>query len=213
LAAQQYTQDYDEFYVPCSMYYGGPDATHLVQLWPDLMYPYTKSVQIYQCPSDPNKNGRLLAGYFSNPTIPHDVTYCSYNMNAVQDNTAPSCSSYGVGYTGFLPTNAQIVGGQAASVKLSQIENTATKVYIVDGVYANTTLPNADKYIAGRIDSYCTQVDTGNTAASVSVGGTGTVTSIGSRHLEGYNALFADGHVKWRKWNTSVPSDWLIQIP
>jgi len=34
---------------------------------------------------------------------------------------------------------------------------------------------------------------------------------VASRHLEGFNALFADGHVKWRKGGATKVSEWTVQ--
>lgn len=34
---------------------------------------------------------------------------------------------------------------------------------------------------------------------------------VASRHLEGFNALYGDGHVKFRKWGASKPNEWSIQ--
>lgn len=64
LGAMQYTQDYDEKYYwtyianstttpPDGVYWFG-DATHWV--WPQLIYPYTKSFQISVCPSSSANN-------------------------------------------------------------------------------------------------------------------------------------------------------------
>jgi prepilin-type N-terminal cleavage/methylation domain-containing protein/prepilin-type processing-associated H-X9-DG protein len=48
LAAAQYTQDYDERLVPYSLQVG---STSSYVNWEALLYPYTKSTQIYVCPS------------------------------------------------------------------------------------------------------------------------------------------------------------------
>lgn len=57
LASMQYEQDYDETIVP-SFNGVGPDWSGYTwpgnQRWMDLLYPYTKSEQVYNCPSDNN---------------------------------------------------------------------------------------------------------------------------------------------------------------
>ena len=57
LASMQYEQDFDETIVP-SFNGVGPDWSGYTwpgnQRWMDLLYPYTKSEQVYNCPSDNN---------------------------------------------------------------------------------------------------------------------------------------------------------------
>jgi prepilin-type N-terminal cleavage/methylation domain-containing protein/prepilin-type processing-associated H-X9-DG protein len=59
LAVQQYTQDYDENLLPTRVtagYFGaGNPATNQYFHWGRLLFPYTKSEQIYVCPSNSTK--------------------------------------------------------------------------------------------------------------------------------------------------------------
>ena len=34
---------------------------------------------------------------------------------------------------------------------------------------------------------------------------------VASRHFDGFNALYGDGHVKFRKWGSTAASEWSIQ--
>ncbi|RYH06182.1 MAG: hypothetical protein EON57_06795 [Alphaproteobacteria bacterium] len=34
---------------------------------------------------------------------------------------------------------------------------------------------------------------------------------VASRHFDGFNALYGDGHVKFRKWGSTDASEWTIQ--
>lgn len=57
LGIMQYTQDYDEHYTPCTTctIFGAPlgaCAPNYAILWPQILQPYVKSQQIFQCPSD-----------------------------------------------------------------------------------------------------------------------------------------------------------------
>jgi len=57
LAIQQYAGDYDEVIVPLAIvapgYYNvdGTLATTTSLLWPQLLYPYVKNLQVFHCPS------------------------------------------------------------------------------------------------------------------------------------------------------------------
>jgi len=71
LAAMQYAQDYDETYMRTPIHsYANVSATRAFG-WADALQPYTKSIQILQCPSEPN--GR-------NPD-PRSPGYSDYWMN------------------------------------------------------------------------------------------------------------------------------------
>lgn len=34
---------------------------------------------------------------------------------------------------------------------------------------------------------------------------------VSNRHMEGFNAIYGDGHVKWRKYGTTRPQEWTVQ--
>ena len=51
LGLLQYTQDYDE-QMPRSFYGGGGDSDANNYKWMDAIYPYVKSEQLFNCPSD-----------------------------------------------------------------------------------------------------------------------------------------------------------------
>jgi prepilin-type N-terminal cleavage/methylation domain-containing protein/prepilin-type processing-associated H-X9-DG protein len=63
LAAMQYTQDYDEG-LPVALYsvpggYSYPDGSEWYTdtlYWPQMLYPYHKSTQVFFCPSSPDRN-------------------------------------------------------------------------------------------------------------------------------------------------------------
>ncbi|HEX9998209.1 MAG TPA: H-X9-DG-CTERM domain-containing protein, partial [Abditibacterium sp.] len=35
---------------------------------------------------------------------------------------------------------------------------------------------------------------------------------VASRHFDGFNALYGDGHVKWRKWGSTTANEWTVQL-
>src|SRR3954465_1382903 len=50
LGIMQYVQDNDECMIPRTLYYNGSD-----HVWTQLMQPYVKNQNIFQCPSNPRK--------------------------------------------------------------------------------------------------------------------------------------------------------------
>lgn len=76
LAAMQYTQDYDEM-LPVSFYkmdppYVYPDGVTWntgYLYWPQLFYPYAKSVNVYYCPSAPSQSNPRRLNYGANELV------------------------------------------------------------------------------------------------------------------------------------------------
>ena len=221
LAAMQYSQDYDERVLPWSSYGGGPGPTDYPNqpyttavLWPDLAQPYIKSVQIFMCPSDSfphtlNYNGspRIAAGQI----IVKTSSYSYNGMYPQQSTINPVESCTGDSSWTTVPKKTwsgfhNIYSGQP-SVALSEVQSPATKILIVDASHYSYG-PN---YQDGSLAYYCSATDhTGGAARADNVT---PYSGVSSRHLEGYNVLFGDGHVKWKKWGSSQPEEWFIQAP
>ena len=73
LGTMMYVQDYDEMYPPRatksgspppSGFYTGSTSAPYTWYWPALMYPYTKSAQVFYCPSSPVGSTRLRDGNY-----------------------------------------------------------------------------------------------------------------------------------------------------
>jgi prepilin-type N-terminal cleavage/methylation domain-containing protein/prepilin-type processing-associated H-X9-DG protein len=80
LATLMYTQDYDENYPTIWMITAQPTPVAGwgtgVWYWPMLLYPYTKSTQIYQCPSSPSTaTVPLHSSYGANNFVFRDPPY------------------------------------------------------------------------------------------------------------------------------------------
>jgi prepilin-type N-terminal cleavage/methylation domain-containing protein/prepilin-type processing-associated H-X9-DG protein len=80
LGFKQYTQDYDELFPVYNV--GGVGTTvsgnFTVSEWVQALQSYTKSVQIFQCPSEPNTNG---TDYYYNRTVSNS-NETSFNNSA-----------------------------------------------------------------------------------------------------------------------------------
>jgi prepilin-type N-terminal cleavage/methylation domain-containing protein/prepilin-type processing-associated H-X9-DG protein len=223
LAAMQYSQDYDEYYVPWATDYGccgraanqgGDEANN----WPNLIYPYVKSTQVFMCPSDGIDGMKYPGRYYNyNGSLqPKVVTYGSYVMNGAKswkyDTSGstinciyPSPTIAEKLYSGFI-NSLNPPPNRFPGIKLSEVESPSTKIYIFDGEGLGAG------YAEFRLANYCTQSDEDGTYSSFE-GGTGNRKLTSFRHSGGYNALFGDGHVKWIKYGSSKPENWFIQLP
>jgi prepilin-type processing-associated H-X9-DG protein len=144
LGLLMYAQDYDETF-PWT-------RTNLVnpnKAWPEMIYPYVKSSQIFVCPS---------------ATVPV--------FDALSYSNAFYFSTYGMNQDTFLLNQG---------VKLAAIVKPTILVTVADSERTNPT---------------------GNPALLMDFR-----TNYTSRHLEGANFGFADGHAKWFKtekiWDTT----------
>ena len=177
----QYSQDYDEQMVRVSYGPGNGDgrsdgsAGNFKYKWMDATQPYTKSAQIFNCPSDASPfGGKYL------PSVPgapaNNANYGSYSMNCAGDGrTAPSDNE--------------------RDVAVASLQEPATTVWVADAE-AYATIDPTYRFLGNNFTFDETtrprrlQAYNGQSAALV------------ERHLETVNVLFADGHVKALKMNT-----------
>lgn len=187
LGLMQYAQDYDET-LPISaftttMRYMDTDpgvgtgySPGAEQNWLRVLLPYTKSTQIYVCPS---------AGPIANP-VP-----CGVGFAACTETTTLSKSSY-YGNGVVIPNMRDGSGNPISTAKarrLASIADTAAIVYSQErNVHGNfcATLPRQEtttSYVQWHNYNATTQVEI-----------------LSSLHFEGGNLLFCDGHAKWRRF-------------
>jgi len=206
LAIAQYTQDFDET-LPASSGYGPGTTT-----WRTYIYPYTKSSQIYVCPSrgkSPSNNSNtfgnggvdaeqgitsgLASHYTANDitdgTIANDGPFC-LSVSGIRRNSGGSAVNYPAGPMPFHNGTAPYIGGY----KLSVFNETSRLILIVEGNQGNGTSGNLTPVFQGT--NYTT----------------GDIRGLWSGHLGTANYLFVDGHVKaMRPTATASPNDlWAI---
>ena len=170
LGILQYIQDYDEK-MPS---YGPPVNVG----WADAVQPYVKSTQLFQCPSEPK----------------------SPNNNPLACPTSSGCTGFGeTGYTDYFYNG----GLTFYNGSFSEGRNSA------ELQHPTTTIMNGDNgsYNAGNIIPYYASAgNSGYDCAGIlgfqtggNCGDPALNRTAATRHLDGANYAFVDGHVKFQK--------------
>ena len=217
LGVQQYIADYDGNIPPQQLQY---TATTNV-FWPTLIKPYIKADQIFTCPSasisDSSAPDSSLI--FGSGTV---NSYCAYGTNdgsasAYPDrfrgqqtysrNVIQSDKWTTAGFTGKDKTGFLRIGASTAndSINESAVEDAAGTIHIVDGMAGSSSA--AGSSCGGGAQSLAgirEEVNTDHFPFRAT-------SKPAYRHFEGFNALYGDGHVKFRKWGTTTASEWSIQ--
>ncbi len=177
LGLLQYIQDYDEK-MPRSAYGSvalGSDNVNYK--WMDAIFPYTRSEQIFNCPSDALSPPYRLRG---------GTNYGSYGQNGAYRNAGDEQTP---------PRSAQSL------VSLPQIASPAEVVWAADTNNADGTLTTNGGSSGGSYGFTWADISenpgivtagSGYRQLTVPTSGGG----IAERHLQTTNALFCDGHVK-----------------
>lgn len=190
----QYIQDYDGRWPNRCFGYGCYEAgyTHPYgpgrYKWMDAVFPYVKSEQIFDCPSDrlPYRNA------IGNATIRHykymygRYYYGSYGANFMYNGWP--------GHQGFFHTEETSEDGTAqAPTPDSSLEAPATTVAVTDGYAYDSYYPWKIQFSptvgSEKIPPITRDSITGNLHA----------VNVDQRHLDTVNVLWADGHVKAMK--------------
>ena len=194
LGFKQYTQDYDEKFVPAigTGVVGSTIATG--SGWIIELQPYIKSVQIFQCPSDP-------IAFDPNPNRPNSLAaalatggFSDYYMNA-------SLNDDGTEYlTGVTITAATAAGSKPdytkGGINEAAVEQPTLTIMIADGEGYNNNARSMYRCAGQSAQGF----NTPDSPLRPTVAGlVPTKGTIPFRHLDGFNLAFVDGHVKWYK--------------
>jgi len=230
LGVEQYKSDYDGFTLPSQ---SGSGST--LMSWPTIIYPYVKSSQIFSCPSG-DENLSLPDQRFLQTTT---VKYCgkttiitgadsegdgsgaavrqvnalSYGINVIPDNTTawggialwgtyPSSSSTAVAINGNLPKNGFVGRGSTFPLNEAVVEDASGTIRMTDTMVGHAT---ADARTFGNSIRGIQELTRTDNRPDV------TTSKVAYRHFDGFNALFGDGHVKFRKWGSTKPGEWTVQ--
>ena len=190
LGIKQYSQDYDEYFPMVWQTAGAANG------WAEYMQPYVKSEQIFQCPSQVNRETWAASGDNLNKWGYSDYFY-NGNLGVVTSTT-------------YCP-------GQKLVIKEAEVDSSAVVVMIGDGgrggINNIANSPPQPSYTAGAAVAETTDnTRRPNTRYypgwyTKSPAGFGTwafsdgtnLQKVNESHLEGMNIGFVDGHVKWYK--------------
>ncbi|BDI32021.1 hypothetical protein CCAX7_40720 [Capsulimonas corticalis] len=187
LAELQYAQDNDEFYTGAGHDFGNPFIGRM--MWPEMLYPYTKSAAIYTCPDvAPHPGQDFLSNCASNPDVCAHGTDYGYNVVFV---TTTGNSAIGVPPGG---------SDNSAGPTGAGVSDPSDTILIMDGV------PTTNIWGA-QFEDIATNTYYGNgwTMGAPTYGRATTTGYIDKRHTDGLNIAWYDGHVKFMK-NTAKPT-------
>ena len=185
LAFIQYSQDSDE--LNSGSYKNGP--TNRV-VWPELIYPFTKSTGIYLCPD--RTNHMTYGDTTSDPNTRATGTDYSYNciMKDLGGNRA-------IGVT-------NTTGNDSEGIPLAALSAPASTILLSEGTSDWNVYQT-------QLTDYPGSFNTFAWGGSILTAG-----SVDKRHTNGSNYLYFDGHVKWNRSSldgSGNPCAWYIAPP
>jgi len=181
LAIIQYKEDYDEVYPGAWKQYN----TTLRTEWEEMIYPYVKSAQVYDCPDQTTTaSNDSTQSCVSNPDTCKTTTTYSYNAVAYYGaDTGTTLENIGVPE----PGNSDEYG--ATDAVLTEPTNTIllTEANFSHGGQDNTWTGNE------------TDFNGNDYAGNPWLGSATTASNVNELHTNGLNVLWYDGHVKWAR--------------
>ena len=184
LGILQYAQDYDEKYPASRWNDGGSGELNAAYSWRRVTYPYTKSAQIFSCPSN------------------------IYNSRPSDDSSATRMAVLPAGSPVFMCSYAINGSDAGGAIPGSPISNVLT----ADGSYGGAKLAavgnSAQTVLVGEYEWLDPQINWGDGCAN-----NAACNGLYFRgHLGNSNFLFADGHVKAMKIPQTVTplNMWMI---
>jgi prepilin-type processing-associated H-X9-DG protein len=171
MALLQYEQDFDEGHPSWDETIGGNNIH-----WQDLIYAYVKSLNVFNCPSNPSQTQLPWFAFAGVPSGQSQLIYVHYgaNINSVGGHWWSAYSGNGANNAGCGPFAAQ----GYPPFNISQFTNPTTTIDLAE--------VNDDPNQGG------TQTD----QVDFEVDGADFATNLFAGHTSMTNYLFTDGHVK-----------------
>ena len=206
IAETQYAQDADEQYSGSfqNLRDGGGCGGHRV-LWPELLYPFTKSAAVFTCPDNaPGDNLQESCGYKLGDLNNHDVG--GQSADPAKGEVKGPGTSYGYNCIIGVPSNPGTggIGDDGAHPSLSVVTAPSETIMMVDekqspykGWEVNTWhTENTDIKGSFYGDTWNGNPNEDNANPAVQ----DDYVSCGKqKHSDGLDILWYDGHVKWQK--------------
>ena len=220
LGFEQYKNDYDGYIAPMILG-SGKDGTYA---WPTMMMPYIKSNQIFTCPSAPEGSSFAPDPQFINTAVGSaKKSFCQYATNDGSGSLVPNRFLGKLTYTrnlilrnkwktpgftggdktGFI--SVDVTGTGTASLNESAVEDPSGTIHMFDGITGSASPPGtACGGGAAAFAAIDEEVNTDHFPDS-------ETSKPAYRHFEGFNALYGDGHVKFRKYGSTKAAEWSVQ--
>ncbi len=182
LASKMYSSDYDGSFTPAAVYTPAPGRTYL---FTDILQPYTRNTQIFVCPS---KRGTWDAD-IGNATAAGDYPCVVAGLTVLSNYTVNEFQSGGSNSGAAVPDGSCYRRGNRRPTcmcspgTLDQMKVPAEVIEYSDGVCPNGWPTGG---FGGACDRY---------------------TADPTRHNEGANCSFYDGHVKWYRGSNMQSGD------
>lgn len=145
----------------------------------------------------------------------------SYGMNiirsGVSDNRATSYGSNGWMTAGFTGTTAAPGPNGPKSGFLNTTATASIGLFEASVEDSAGTIRVFDAWASPDPDSGGTGCAVGNSIRAITSERRtdrftfATASKVSNRHFDGFNALFGDGHVKFRRWGSTTADEWSIQ--
>ena len=207
-AGVMYSQDYDGVWTPPFRYDTKGTARCQLRWWQDLIQPYVKSYQVLKCPSANWKDTYLRPqGKCGDSLVAPSPLESGYAVNTMAqwDLTKPwqAGAPEGVArihYGYRQPFGIVQPGNNWESVSEAEVEDPAGTIWVMDSL-------GTEIWREAYVD-YCITPDPRQKPNRCK---SAEPVLVSDRHTGGMNAVFGDGHAKWKRYGATQPCEWSIQ--
>ena len=186
LAELQYAQDFDEIYTGSHRYIDPADTNHSARVVCfELMYPYTKSWQIYRCPDTPNPG--VVNGSMNDATNDPDL------------QPLIKAGGAGYGYNDMDSVGRRKDNLEGYGITLAELQEAANTIQMADA-NSDYNLWNANHADIAACNAF------GPT--NLFGGAQDANDHVDLRHTNGANFMYYDSHVKFK--TVTKPYEWYV---
>jgi prepilin-type N-terminal cleavage/methylation domain-containing protein/prepilin-type processing-associated H-X9-DG protein len=240
LAFVQYSQDYDEYSPAAATRTVSATSNTGRRSWPTVLMPYIKSTQVFVCPSVSGKreaktdiavspavslaDGNGYCGVSTSGDVDDQGSAAasraasalsgvdgnggllSYAMNVIPTTSWNVTPNFGTAYgpkSGFVNLN---VTGATALVFEPGVEDPAGTIRVMEAMAKNYNTATWGGLCAVGASLRVIGEETRTDHSTM-----GSNSKVNNPHFNGFNALYGDGHVKWRRYGSTTPEEWSTQ--